>query len=151
MAFLIYFHELYLFDNQCNMFGLYTQTGELISGKKWEKDLPLWWSGGFRLRYQYRIMNRMCCSYIYESFWNEKLHKDGFFPPSHLFHFLSSSLLEYSWRFLAGQNTEVSISNRALVSIKSPGVSPKIHTFCWSLGRERVDGSEPRQEWGRGV
>lgn len=63
--------------------------------------------------------------------------KVAFSPPSHLFHFLSSSLLEYSWRSLAGQNTEVSISNRALVSIKSPGVSPKIHTFCRSLGRER--------------
>lgn len=50
-------------------------------GKKEKKDLPLWWSGGIRLRCQYRIMNRMCRSYISKSFWNEKLHKGGFFPP----------------------------------------------------------------------
>lgn len=54
----------------------------------------------------------------------------------HLFHFLSSSLLGYSWCSLAGQNVRVSISNRALMSITSPGVSPKIHTFCQSSGIE---------------
>lgn len=56
--------------------------------------------------------------------------------PPPLFHFLSSSLLEYSRHSLARRNVWVSISNKALVSIKSPGVSPKIHTFCQSLGRD---------------
>lgn len=50
----------------------------------------------------------------------------------HLFHFLLPSLLGYSPCSLAGQNVVVSISNRALMSITSPGVSPKIHTFCQS-------------------
>lgn len=131
-----------------DIFCQYTQTAELISRKK--KDIPLWWPADIQLRHEHRIVNRMCHSYIYESFWKENFHKDGFSSP-HLFHFLSSSLLEYSWRSLAGQNVEVSISNRALVSIKSPGVSPKIYTFCQSLGRERVDRREPRQERGRGV
>lgn len=49
-------------------------------GEKINKnDLPLWWSAGIWLRYENRIMNRMCRSYIYESFWNETLHKDSFF------------------------------------------------------------------------
>lgn len=45
-------------------------------------------------------------------------------------------MLGYSRRSLAGQNVAVSISNGALVSITSPGVSPKIHTFCQSSGIE---------------
>lgn len=61
----------------------------------------------------------------------------------HLFHFLLPSLLGYSPCSLAGQNVVVSISNRALMSITSPGVSPKIHTFCQSSGMEsRWNGAE---------
>lgn len=54
----------------------------------------------------------------------------------HVFHFLLPYLLGYSWCSLAGQNVWVSISNGAPMSITSPGVSPKIHTFCQSSGIE---------------
>lgn len=102
---------------------------------------------------QHHILNRKCRSYIYLCFWKENLNKNGNF--FHLFHFLSPSLLGYSWCSLAGQNVWVSISNRALMSITTPGVPPKIHTFCQSSGieggwNEAMAGGGGKK-WARGV
>lgn len=65
----------------------------------------------------------------------------------YLFQFLFVSLLGYSWSFLAGQNVLVSISNRTLVSIISPGVSSKIHTLCQGIGME-AERNGAAKKWG---
>lgn len=141
MAQFISFHELHSFLLSCFFFLVIwasmccqcIQEWELIG----EKEMIYAFGGQWVLCWGYsitehHILNRKCRSYIYLCFWKENLNKDGYF--FHLFHFLSPSLLGYSWCSLAGQNVWVSISNRALMSITSPGVSPKIHTFCQGSG-----------------
>lgn len=163
----ISFHELHSFLLSCFFFFFFPWLSEaacvvsVYKSESWcEKKELIYACGGQRVLYwgysitEHRILNRKCRSYIYSCFWKENLNKDGCFSFTCSISF-RPSLLGYSWCSLAGQNVWVSISNRALMSITSPGVSPKIHTFCQSSGIEGwMEWSKGRGEGkksGRGV
>lgn len=129
---LISFHELYLFrSSEATCFV------SIYKHESWYEEKKIHPCGG-QLLFSWGKSNASWIEGAISIFTNvfERKTSIKMASPPHLFHFLSSSLLEYSWRSLARRNVWVSISNRALVSIKSPGVSPKIHTFCQSLGRD---------------